>query len=205
VGEITDIKPQKRREGRVSVYLDEEFWTGMPQEVAGEHNLVIGQQLSDEKKSEVERQISEESALMSATNLLSFRDRSEKEMRDRLKEKEYGETVIDETIKRLHEYNYLDDQAFARQMVEQQLAKGRGRRAAQHALRQSGVDAELIEVAIAEAFQGESESDAALLWLNRKPVPETSADRQKVLRSLASRGFSFDVAQEALRRHEASS
>ena len=197
MGEITDIKPQKRREGRVSVYLDEEFWTGMPQEVAGEHNLVIGQHLSDEKKSEVERQISEESALMSATNLLSFRDR--------LKEKEYGETVIDETIKRLHEYNYLDDQAFARQMVEQQLAKGRGRRAAQHALRQSGVDAELIEAAIAEAFQGESESDAALLWLNRKPIPETSADRQKVLRSLASRGFSFDVAQEALRRHEASS
>lgn len=204
MGQITDIQQQKRKEGRVSVYIDQEFWTGMPADVAGEHDLRIGHTISDDKKSEIERQIAEEAAMGAATNLLSYRDRSEAEMRRRLQEKGFGESVIDQTISRLSDYNYLDDQAFALQLAGQQLARGKGERAASYALRQAGLSDDLIAEALAEVYSAGDEEDAAVAWLSSKPLPQTSADRQKLLRGLASRGFSFDVAQQALTRHESS-
>jgi regulatory protein len=198
MGQITDIQSQARREGRVSVFVDEDFWTGMPADIAGEHNLRIGQDISAEKQLQIEQQLAEETAFASATNLLSFRDRSEHEMRKRLAEKQYGESVIELTIVRLREYNYLDDEAFALQLAESQLIRGRGKRAAQHALRQSGLEPELIEIAIDQAYAADSEHEAALDFLQKKPKPEDAAAKQKLLRGLASRGFPFDVSLRAM-------
>lgn len=197
---ITDIQQQKRREERVSVYLDEEFWTGMPRAVAAEHDLRIGQQLTAEQQAAIELQLSQEDALQAATLLLSYRDRSEHEMRRRLSEKGFNEAIIDSTVARLQEYNYLDDRAFALQLAQQQHALGKGRRAAQYALHQAGVDPELAQVALEECYSADSEEEAALSWLRRRPLPTTPQDRQRLLRGLAGRGFSFDVAQAAIAR-----
>jgi len=175
----------------------------MPAEIAGEHDLRIGQMISSERQEEIGQQIAEESALGAALNLFSYRDRSESEMRRRLTEKGFGEAVVTQTIALLEEYNYLDDQAFANQLAEQQLMRGRGRRAAAHALSQAGLDPELVAQALSAVYQSETEIDAAVAWLERKPVPQNQAERQKLLRNLASRGFSFDVAQEALTRQQA--
>lgn len=46
-----------------------------------------------------------------ALALLEFRDRTERELRRKLKEREYSTEEIDETVLFLKEYRYLDDAA----------------------------------------------------------------------------------------------
>ena len=48
-----------------------------------------------------------------ALALLEFRDRTERELRQKLKEREYGPEEIEETVRFLREYRYLDDEASA--------------------------------------------------------------------------------------------
>ena len=200
---ITDIEAQKRRDGRVSVSLDDEFWTGMPAALAGELNLKIGQEITLHRKKEIESQVSEEAAMGSAGNLLSYRDRSVSEMSKRLAEKGFGEDIIKETIDRLLGYGYLDDERFARDLAIVQIERGKGKRAAQSALYKAGLDNELINQALQEVYGGEGiELEAAIDFLQRKKLPETPADRQRLLRNLAGRGFSFDIAKEAISQWE---
>ena len=48
-----------------------------------------------------------------ALALLEFRDRTEWELRQKLKEREHSAEEIDETVLFLKEYRYLDDEAYA--------------------------------------------------------------------------------------------
>ncbi len=48
-------------------------------------------------------------ALRSAYYLLRYRDRSEREMRERLARKGYSEPVVDATVLQLKEAGFLDD------------------------------------------------------------------------------------------------
>ena len=202
---ITDITPQKR-EGRMNVFLDEKFWTGMPSEVVDEWHLRIGGDITAERKDEIEKQIAEETAFASAMMLLSYRDRSISEMRKRLTDKKFGPQVVEYAIQRMLEYGYLDDNNFARELAQSQLERGKGRRAAQSALYKAGLDAELINEALDETYASEeAEMEAALVWLSRKKLPAEEKDRQRLLRGLAGRGFSFDVAREALNHWESDS
>ena len=203
VGVITQIEAQKRKPGRVNIFVDEEFWTGMPEEVMLEHNLREGGSISRQQQVEIEQQVAEESALAAATHLLSYRDRSEHEMRQRLMEKGYGKTVVEVALQKLQEYNYLDDKLFAEQLASDCLVKGKGRRAAEFSLSRAGVDKEIAQEALDAAYSSGSELESALEWLRRKPVPTDYAQRAKLLRALSGRGFNFDVAQEALDARQA--
>ena len=58
-----------------------------------------------------------EKAKKKAFRLLARRARSEKELRDKLREKKFEGGLIDRVVSRLFELNYLDDEAFSRQWV----------------------------------------------------------------------------------------
>lgn len=199
---VTDITEQKRG-GRLNVFLDEKFWSGMPSEIVDEWNLRIGKEISLQQKEEIEQQIAEESAFAAAMMLLSYRDRSVAEMEKRLAEKKFSPGVVRHAVDRMLEYGYLDDQNFALELAQAQLERGRGKRAAQSALYKAGLASDLIEEALGRVYaSGEDEVAAALVWLSRKRLPQDDRDRQRLLRGLAGRGFSFDVAREALQSWE---
>lgn len=199
---ISDITPQKKA-GRSNVFLDEKFWTGMPDHLIAEHNLRPGAELSPEQQEQIQIQIAEEDGMAYAMLLLSYRDRSQTEIRRKMSQRKLAEGVIGHTIDRLLEYGYLDDQRFALELAQSQLERGRGRRAAQSALYKAGLEGEIITQALDQVYHSEaSEISAALIWLGRKKLPQDAADRQKLLRGLAGRGFSFDVARQALEQWE---
>lgn len=187
----------------MNVFLDEDFWTGMPVEIVDQYHLRIGKEINQDLKQEIEKEIAEEAALGAAMMLLSYRDRSVSEMRRRLLDKRFGPEVVEHAVARMLEYGYLDDPAFARDLAQSQLERGRGKRAAQSALYKAGLDQEIIQHALETVYtSGQDEIEAALLWLQRKPLPSEPKDRQKLLRGLAGRGFSFDTAREAIEQWE---
>jgi len=112
-GTITALKAQKRNKDRVSVYLDGRFAFGVKDIVAVK--LRIGQFLTDDDIVELQGQDVFERAYDRALNFLSYRPRSEAEVRRYLQDKQIPETVINATVERLARIDLLDDEAFLQQ------------------------------------------------------------------------------------------
>ena len=76
---ITAIVVQKRSPNRVNIYLDGEFAFGLARIVAAW--LRTGQELSEEKIEQLQAEESRERAFQQALLFLSYRSRSEAEIR----------------------------------------------------------------------------------------------------------------------------
>lgn len=196
---VTAIEPQRKPKARVSVYLDGEFWTGMPAQLAGLLGLHVGQVLSKEQREHIEREVVKASAMTSATRLLSHRPRSEQELRKRLGEQEFNQAVIETTVEQLAEYGYVDDSDFAAQKIEALKFKGKARHAVQWELRKAGVDGDVVQAALDEHYPEEQEAEVAWEWA-RSRYRGDEKTLAKLQRQLAARGFSWPVIQDALAR-----
>ena len=80
-----------------------------------------------------------------AAKLLSFCDRSEKEIREKILKKGYSETECEEAIAFCREYGYLDDSRFAEHFVHDAVElKKLGKARIKMELRQKGIDEETV-------------------------------------------------------------
>lgn len=194
---ITDVSPQVRRPSRVSVYLDEEFWCGMPAVVAGELQLRIGDEVDEERRAHIESEVARNAALGSIGNFLGQRARSEHEVRAKLVDLGYSEGVVEETVALAREYGWIDDEDFVRMAIAGQRDKGRARRMAQFKLREYGLSAEQIADGLDVHYPEELEWEVAMEFARSRYRPDDKAEA-KLQRQLAARGFGWDVIRETI-------
>ncbi|MEA3377684.1 MAG: RecX family transcriptional regulator, partial [Chloroflexota bacterium] len=114
--EITALTFQKHNKDRVNVYLDGQFAFGLAAIEAA--RLRVGQKLSDDEVVELQTKDQIERAYERALNYLSYRPRSEAEVRRSLGKKDVEEAVIDAVIGRLKRAGLLDDREFAKYWVD---------------------------------------------------------------------------------------
>jgi regulatory protein len=192
-GCITALQVQKKNQERVNVYLDGVFAFGLARIVAAW--LAVGQTLSDEKIAELRAQDARETAYQHALRYLSFRDRSEAELRRYLTDKQVSEEVIQETMTRLRRSGLLSDQRFAQIWVNNRSEfRPRGKRALAYELRQKGIDAEDIHQALELVDEETMAYRVALKAARRYQDLPWQEFRQKVCALLARRGFDYEVA-----------
>ena len=147
-----------------------------------------------------------EQARQKAWRLLQIRPHSERELRNKLRDRGFQPEVLDDVFEELKRYRYLDDAAYAIQTARH-LAVDRllGNRRIVFYLREKGLNAELIAEAVAEARQAFSEEDALqrLIHIKMKNGPLSGPEdkvMQKVIRSLWGKGFSTGLIFEILKR-----
>ena len=200
--QITAIEKQEKNADRVSVFVDGRFALGLFADVAALTGLRVGQEMTAERLTEITRKETERKGVADALRLLGVRARSEKEISDRLKRKEYEDDIIVIVLERLRSYGYLDDADFAARWVASR-GKSRGRRALSHELRQKGVDAETAAATLSEARDAETETESAFVAA-RKKVGDKPADisreaQAKLSAYLQRRGFGWDAIRPVLR------
>ncbi len=157
------------------------------------------------------------SAWSEALALLARRDLSEGEVRKRLEERGREAGEIDQTVAKLRERRYLDDRGLAQSLAARR-AEDRlhGPALLRHYLRRRLLPADLIDEAIREAFPDgaeESRASRVLEKMNARPGSARPSDegmddraarrelrrvRERQLRRLLSRGFSFEAARRAV-------
>ncbi len=197
MAKITGLKVQKRNKDRVNMYLDGEFAFGLSRIVAAW--LHTGQELSDEKIAELQAQDNVEVALQRALNFLSYRVRSEKEVRQNLKKHKYDQAVIDEIIERLVRGKLVDDQNFAELWVENRSEfRPRGSRMLRSELRQKGISDRMIEGALSDLDETNLALKAARKKSRRYRDLEQDEFRKKLYGFLARRGFHYGVISEVV-------
>jgi len=191
-GTITALHFQKRNENRVNVYLDGQFAFGLAAIEAA--HLQVGQTLSDDDIARLQRQDEVERVLERSLNFLSYRPRSEAEVRRHLRQKSVDDEVIEAVIERLTRAGMLDDREFARYWVENRLQfNPRGVRALNHELREKGISASIIADTLA-GFDEEATARKALeAGMRRMAHPDPRSVRRRLEAYLARRGFSYEV------------
>ena len=200
-GTVSRVSPQQATAERMNIYLDGHYAFSLSVRALTEHPVSVGDHLSQRDIERLRNADEPDRATASALNLLAHRGRSEHELRQRLGQKGYTPEAIDETIRRVIDWGYLDDQRFAAAWVEQrQAGRPRSRRALAHELREKGVDRETIETAIEEADIDEV-ADARRLaedkW-RKESALEPDKRRQRTAAFLARRGYGWDVARQIL-------
>lgn len=201
---ITAIQVQKNNPNRVNIYLDGEFAFGLARIVAAW--LQVGQELDEEKIAKLQAEDSRERALHQALLFLSYRARSEHEIRQNLSKHEIPDIVIEETLERLRRDGFANDKNFASAWVENRSTfRPRGRRALAMELRQKGIDDSTIDSALEgiddEALAYEAgQKKAGKLTLSLSKGQEWIEFRKKMSEFLARRGFSYSVIAPIVKR-----
>jgi len=132
---------------------------------------------------------------------LERREHSVAEMRARLERSGHPPAAVEEAIATLAAQGALDDARYARLLVEDRRAlDGWGAQRIRARLENAGIDAELIDGALA-AFDGDAELAAATALARRRhPAPlRTDAERQRVFAMLVRRGYESEIAYAAIR------
>ncbi len=187
---ITAIKAQKKNSNRVNIYLDGEYAFGLDRVVAAW--LSVGQELEENKITELQAADTRERAYQQALLFLSYRARSEKEIRQNLNKHEIPEAVIEGTIERLRQAGFANDKQFARAWVENRsLFRPRGRRALRMELRQKGVDDSIIESELEQVDDDTLAYAAGQKKARKLKGLEWFEFRKKLAAFLARRGFSY--------------
>jgi regulatory protein len=196
---ITAIEVQKRSPNRVNIHLDGEFAFGLARIVAAW--LRVGQELSEEKIEQLQAEDARERAYQQAMLFLSYRVRSESEIRQNLRKHEIPEPVIEQTLERLRQDGLANDDQFARAWVENRSAfRPRSRRMMAMELRQKGLNEEAVSSAIQSVDDEALAYEAAQRRVSRLKGLEWNEFRKKLVDFLARRGFSYSVIAPVVTR-----
>ena len=94
LGTISKIEAQKNNQERCSIFVDGDFLLGVKAELIYEFDLDKGEVLTESTLMELLKQEELLEAKKAAFNLLSYRQRSRKELKERLLRKDYKKQIV---------------------------------------------------------------------------------------------------------------
>jgi regulatory protein len=199
---ITKIEPQRRRDRRRSIYIDGNYAFGVDIETVLKLDLYEGKELSEADCQTICFEEEKGRARSYAELLLSYRERSRRELETRLSKKGYGPEVIERVLEELTASGLLSDERFARAWVRDRMLRvHKGPIVIKMELRRKGVAEDVIDRAIAS--EGLSEAELARRIIESRSPRLSGLDpakrRKRLQDLLLRRGLSFDVVLDALK------
>jgi len=139
-----------------------------------------------------------------AFRLLKIRQRSEKEITDRLKNKNIPPETIEQAMHYLRTYAYVDDVQFVRWWIQTRLAKPFGLKRIRSELRLKGISEELIEEELSHIAESIDETKlmdrVAQRRLGRLKGLEPLKKKRRLFDYLARRGFSPEAISRYVKK-----
>ncbi len=194
---ITDIKQQVKRKSRYSIYVDDKYSFSLSETELMKSGIRIGRDYNTQELEELQQTAVLDKAFMRSLDYLARRPRSEWEVRDYLKRKEYDSPTVDNILNKLSEYDYIDDAKFAQSWItNRRLLKPTSLRRLRQELMQKHVNKEVIEAALAED-EGD-ETSALKEVIEKKRSQSRYQDPQKLIAYLLRQGYNYGDIKVAL-------
>ncbi len=129
-----------------------------------------------------------------ALTLLDYRERSQWEIKERMRQKRYTPEVIQQVINYLKEHDFLNDKRFSEEWASFVIKKGFARKRVQYELRRKGIAEDLIEEILGKLFSKIDETEMALRVVQKKrKMLKNERDFQRISEFLRRRGYSFST------------
>ena len=169
-----------------------------------------GDQIDDEQYKAVREETVLKRAKLYALHLLQDQDRTEKDLTDKILGAGYDADIAKDALTYVKGYGYVDDARYASNYVLR--FKGvKSVRSIRQELKKRGIDGDTIEDALADSLSEEDEHSAvARLLKKRRFSPagagedpkEAARQRDKQLRYMASKGFSYSSVKYVMEHWE---
>lgn len=196
---ITAIAQER---GRMRITIGDADTVVVPNALFRERPLAVGDAIDPEEYDQWLMLRQYRQALDRAVGMLALRARSRREIEERLLRSNYRPCTVEMVLYKLESENLLDDADFARQWVEARSGRAMGRGRITQELRRKGVSAEVAEAAL-EAIDDEEQLSGAVRLVEKslrtaKPGEDPRKTAQRITAMLARRGYSWDVARQAI-------
>lgn len=193
---VTSIVPLDKR--RSKVFLEEDFAFVLYKGELKRYHIKEGGELTEQAYREIMTLIICKRARERAVNILKNSDKTEMELRRKLREGFYPEEAIDSAIKMLMDYRYVDDESYAARYVETQGNK-KSRRQLSFDLERKGIGRDTISQLLEEnPVDEEAQIRAFLRKKHYEPGRTEQKEVAKMVASLGRKGFSFESIRKAM-------
>lgn len=201
MGTITALNTGKGRKKRVNVFIDGKFTFSLGAEVAAQEKLQVEQALSEEQVEMLKKADNLRRCLNAAVHYLSYRPRSEPELRGRLRRRGFDNDSLETVVTRLKELGLVDDAAFAQFWKENRESfSPRSQWLTKLELRQKGVAEEIIDQVVDTIDDEDSAYRAALKKARSLSWTDYQSFRRRLGEHLRRRGFSYRVINNVINR-----
>ena len=198
---ITGI--EELTKSRYRIYIDEEFAFVLYKGELRLYKIAVDEELGEADYREIMKVLLPKRAKLRAMNLLTAKEYTVKQLRDKLKEGGYPEPIIEEALDYVASYHYTDDLRYAVGYITDHEST-RSRRRIEQDLIGKGIDSATLERAWLQwEEQGGEQDETAMIQalLEKKHYdPETADDKEKqrMYGFLMRKGFSGEAVRKAV-------
>lgn len=195
---VTKIEPVTKT--KFKVYVEEQFAFVLYKGELSRYRIVEDQEITEEMVRKIKEEVILKRAKLRALHLLNDMDRTETQLRTKLKQGFYTEDIIEQTIAYVKSFGYIGDASYARRYIISR-QKSKSRKEIYMELCWKGIAKEEIDAALEECYEDQDELEAVFTLLRKKrfdPENATDKDRQKMYGYLARKGFSYEQIRQVI-------
>ena len=197
---ITDINAQKRK-GRYNIYVDGSFYSGVDAETIVKAGLKVGKEVDKTTLEELVLESEVRSAFEKLLSLISRQMYSKRDLEKKLINYGYSSNCISKAIEKAEEYGYINDELYAKLLVESKTLKSK--REIKNSLFLKGISSNIIDEKL-EPIDSEEEKQRAIIiakkYMKNKDVNEKTM--AGLYAYLARRGFVSESINHVLRSYK---
>jgi len=213
---ITSVEPQKKNLHRFNIFLDGEFAFGADEDLVVSRRLVVGKEIKKEELDEILKEVVIGKIMEKMYRLFSIRQRSEKEIREyfRIKNYEltlrlrsgqgikgnevYSDFVIETAINKLKLKELINDEEFAKAWIDAR-SKKYGINRIKQELFQKGIDRETIKKVISHQSSLDFARDRSDIR-QEQTISKLMKKKSRIWKNLNPQEFRKKASEYLLRR-----
>jgi regulatory protein len=206
MSKITSIEQQKINENRFSIFINDKFSFGLNASICHKHKLEVDMEIDEEFIGTILKAEESTKAINYAIYLLSKKDRTKKEIADKLKDKGYDDEIASNVLNKLSEYNYINDEIYCGKYINDKSKFSKyGINKIKAKLYAKGVDKEIISKEILK-IDNNLEFENALTLAQKKLCSIKDTDKYKIKAKLSNhlvaKGYSYDTVKAVFSKLE---
>lgn len=185
---------------KYKVYVDGEFAFVLYKGELSRCHIAEGQELPESVYLKIKNEIVLKRAKLYAMHLLTDMDRTELQLCIKLRQALYTDDIVEGAVSYVKSFGYIDDTGYAKRYISGR-QHSKSRKEIYAALIKKGVSPEIIESAMESCYEEEEELAAVRRLIQKRRYcakTATEADRQKLYRYLAGKGFGYDKIKRAI-------
>ena len=193
---VTRLEPVTKT--KYKVYLDEQFAFVLYKGELSRYKIKEDAEVSQELMEQIKNEVLVKRAKLRALHLLNYMDRTEQQLRDRLKRDLYPEDIVELAVEYVKSFGYVGDYGYAKRYVESKRTS-KSKEEIRAGLIQKGVSKETIQLVLSECYEEQGDLMAIKNILEKKRfVVDTATDEEKrrMFAYLLRKGFRYgDISQ----------
>lgn len=188
---------------KYKVFLDEQFAFELYKGELSRYHIAEGGEISETLYEKIRQEVILKRAKLRAMHLLNVADRTEADLRAKLKLNRYPEDIVEQAVAYVKSFGYINDERYVQMFILNRKER-KSRKEIYAALVQKGIPGELLDAAF-EACYGREDAKEAVKVLLRKKRYHAGMEEdslRKLYGYLARKGFSYEDIRCAMEDFE---